>query len=407
MQIKVIKAKQKAPKKLRVCIYARVSSKSDETEMSYHQQVTYLTEYVQNQPNWELTEVYADYGISGYKNKRPEFQRMIADARAGKFDLIIVKSMSRFARNTYTMLSTIRELKAKGIGIFFQLQNINTLDSTGELLITIMSAFAQGESENGRTRMQYAYRSKYEQGIATPQAMNTYGYQPGPDGSIVIVEKEAKVVRMIFDWAEQGVWVSRIRATLNRKHIPSPSGGQWDDTGVKRTLHNVMYKGDLWLRKRYINDERKRCENRGEVDCWYITNNHPAIVTPEQFGRVQFILEERWDKLNEPKEPFIGDRGNSHNRYPLSGKMHCPHCGALLIHKWCNHRTQEYWACSTNLKKTKAACRGIFLPAAETVGWDIDEPVVAVSYLDEFGQKRYTAFPADEYEMMKEEGANA
>lgn len=121
---------------------------------------------------------------------------------------------------------------------------------------------------------------------------------------------------------------------------------------------------------------------------------------------MQYILEERWDKLNTPKEPFNGELGNSHNRYPLSGKLFCPYCGALLIHKWGKHRTREYWACSTNLKKSKAACKGIFLPASETVGWDIDEPVVALSYKDDFGRKRYTAFPFDEYEMMKTEGLN-
>ncbi len=403
MQIQVIKAKKKVPKKLRVCIYARVSSNSVEQESSYYQQVTFLTEYIQSRPDWELTEVYADQGVSGYKNKRPEFQRMLTDARAGKFDLVVVKSVSRFARNTETLLNVTRELTALGIGILFHLQNINTLDGTGELLITIMSAFAQGESDNCRTRMQYAYRSKYEQGIATTHAKNTYGFQPGPDGSITVVEEQAKVVRMIFDWAAQGVWVSHIRATLNRMQIPSPSGGLWDDTGVKRTLHNVMYKGDIWLRKRFINDQRKRCDNRGEVECWYITNNHLAIISPEKFDRVQYILEERWDNLCAKKEPFTGEKGNSHNRYPLSGKMFCPHCGAPLIHKWCNHRTQEYWACSTNLKKTKAACKGIFLPASETVGWMINEPVVAIAYKDKFGQRRYTAFPLEEYEMMKME----
>lgn len=405
MQIQVIKTKKKLPKKLRVCIYARVSNISDEMEQSYHQQVTFLTEYVQRNPEWELTKVYADQGISGYKNKRPEFQQMLTDARAKKFDLIIVKSISRFARNTVTMLKTVRELKALGIGVLFHLQNINTLDASGELLMTIQAAFAQGESDNGRTRMQYACKSRFEQGIPLPCTMSTYGFQPGPDGAIAILEEEAKVVRMIFDWAEQGIWVSKIRDTLNRKGIPSPSGGQWDATGVDRILRNVMYRGDLWLRKRYTDDDRKVRENKGEADCWYITANHPAIVTPEQFGRVQFILEERWDKLNTPKEPRTGDKGNSHNRYPLTGKMLCPHCGALLIHKWTNGRKREYWACSTNLKQTKAACKGIYLPVSELKGWDFDEPVVAIAYNDEFGRKCYTAFPADEYEMMKEEVA--
>lgn len=406
MQIQVIRAKKKMSGKCRVCVYARVSAVSEEMEQSYHQQVTFLTEFVRKNPEWELTEVYADRGISGYKDMRPEFQRMLSDARAGKFNLIIVKSISRFARNTETMLNTVRELKALGIGIIFQLQNINTLDASGELLMTIQSAFAQGESDSCRTRMQYAYKSKYERGIPSSQAMNTYGFKPESNGNIAIEESKAKVVRMIFDWAERGVWVSRIRATLNRDHIPSPSGGLWDDTSVKRILHNVMYRGDLWLRKRYINDNRKVRINNGEMDSWYITSNHPAIVTREQFGRVQFILEERWEKLTTPKQPFSGDNGNSHNRYPLSGKMHCPYCGGLLIHKWGNHRAREYWACSTNLKKSKSACRGIFLPAVETAGWDIQEPVVVVAYKDEFERKRFTAFPVAEYEMMKTEDMN-
>lgn len=403
MRIKVIKAKEKMPKRLRVAIYARVSSNSDEQESSYQQQVTFLTEYVQGRSEWELVAVYADQGVSGYKNNRPEFHRMLSDAQAGKFDLVVVKSISRFARNTEMMLKTTRELKALGIGVYFHIQNINTFDCKGELMMTILSAFAQGESDNCRTRMQYVYRSKFERGIPCKRTAHTYGFRPGDDNTFIIYEPEAKIVRMIFDWAEQGIWVARIRATLNRNHIPSPSGGLWDDTGVKRTLHNVMYKGDLWLRKHYNDDSRKKRVNLGEEDYWYITNNHPAIVSSEQFGRVQFILEERWAQLTAEKKPFTGEKGNSHNRYPLSGKIFCPHCGAPLIHKWCNHRTREYWACSTNLKKTRAACQGIFLPAAQTVGWDFDEPVVAISYKDEFGRKQYTAFPLDEYEMMKEE----
>ena len=129
MQIQVIQAKKKTPVKLRVCVYARVSSNSAEQESSYYQQVTFLTEYIRNQPDWELTGVYADQGISGYKDKRPEFQRMLTDARAGKFDLVVVKSLSRFARNTETVLKVTRELKARGIGVLFHLQNINTLES--------------------------------------------------------------------------------------------------------------------------------------------------------------------------------------------------------------------------------------------------------------------------------------
>lgn len=404
MRIKVIKpTKAVQQQKKKVCAYVRVSTDSLQQEDSLENQTTYFKGFITANPEWEFVGIYSDQGISGYKENRPGFQKMIEDARAGNIDLIVVKSISRFARNTETVLKFTRELKSIGVGIFFELQNINTLSGAGELMLTILAAFAQAESEGASANAKMTYKRKFESGIPAHGLESTFGYKANAQGDIVVDEEKATVVRQIFDLAEQGIWPSKIKQYLNKNGVPGCAGGDWDDTAVFRVLHNVSYKGDLILQKTYRDSRRKQRKNEGQVDQWYIAENHQPIVPPDQWDKVQEILQKRSEHLQTPAPPKPDKPRSSRNTYPLSNLIYCPICGEKLIHKWGKGRN-EYWACKTNLKVGKDACKGIWLPAEVANSWGtITEPIVAVQYEDEYGMRRFTAYPKDEYDAFKRE----
>lgn len=404
MRIKVIKpTKAVHQQKKKVCAYVRVSTDSLQQEDSLENQTTYFKGFITANPEWEFVGIYSDQGISGYKENRPGFQKMIEDARAGNIDLIVVKSISRFARNTETVLKFTRELKSIGVGIFFEIQNINTLSGAGELMLTILAAFAQAESEGASANAKMTYKRKFESGIPAHGLESTFGYKANAQGDIVVDEEKAAVVRQIFDLAEQGIWPSKIKQYLNKNGVPGCAGGDWDDTAVFRVLHNVSYKGDLILQKTYRDSRRKQRKNEGQVDQWYIAENHQPIVPPDQWDKVQEILQKRSEHLQTPAPPKPNKPRSSRNTYPLSNLIYCPICGEKLIHKWGKGRN-EYWACKTNLKVGKDACKGIWLPAEVANSWGtITEPIVAVQYEDEYGMRRFTAYPKDEYDAFKRE----
>lgn len=404
MRIKVIKpTKAVHQQKKKVCAYVRVSTDSLQQEDSLENQTTYFKGFITANPEWEFVGIYSDQGISGYKENRPGFQKMIEDARAGNIDLIVVKSISRFARNTETVLKFTRELKSIGVGIFFEIQNINTLSGAGELMLTILAAFAQAESEGASANAKMTYKRKFESGIPAHGLESTFGYKANAQGDIVVDEEKAAVVRQMFDLAEQGIWPSKIKQYLNKNGVPGCAGGDWDDTAVFRILHNVSYKGDLILQKTYRDSRRKQRKNEGQVDQWYIAENHQPIVPPKQWDKVQEILRKRSEHLQKPAPPKPDKPRSSRNTYPLSNLIYCPICGEKLIHKWGKGKN-EYWACKTNLKVGKDACKGIWLPAEVANDWgEITEPIVAVQYEDEYGMRRFTAYPKDEYDAFKRE----
>ena len=397
MRIKVIKPTVQHEQRLRVAAYARVSTDSLEQEDSLENQTAHFTAYIQRNPSWEFVGVYSDRGISGFKEDRPGFQQMIKDAKAGKIDLIIVKSISRFARNTETMLKVTRELKDIGVGVLFEIQNINTLASSGELLLTILAAFAQAESEDSSALARMTYKRKFEKGMPS-HAINSFGLTTNEYGAVEIVESEAIVLRLIFDLAENGVWPSKIKQYLNEHGMFKRAGKPWNDTEVFRTLTNVLYKGDLILQKTYLDSRRHRHKNNGEADQWYISGNHPPIVSPEQWERVQEILRKRSSQLKS-KRDWVQEPHSCHSSYPMTNMLFCPYCGKKLHHRWSNKGKQESWACSTHIKKGAGACPGVSIPASVVNAWgDIDEQVTVISYIDEFGMKQYTAYPKAEYE---------
>lgn len=404
MDISVIPAKtQYFTKRLRVAAYVRVSTDELEQEDSLENQTAYFSTYIRRNPSWEYAGIYADQGISGFREARPMFQRMIDDARAGKMDLIVVKSVSRFARNTETMLKFTRELKSIGVGVFFELQNINTLSGEGELMLTVLAAFAQAESQGASDNAKLSYRRKFKTGQSSQKKRAAYGFSFTEYGELVIQEEQAGVVRDIFSMAQDRIWPSKIRDALNNRGIPSPGGSQWDSKAVFRVLQNPVYKGDLLLQKTYLDDQRVRHKNEGQHAQWYVRENHAAIVPPRQWDAVQTILAERSLALLPQKTKKQALHRSSSVRYSLTGKLFCPYCGQVLTHKWANSGQDEYWACKTNVKIGSGVCRGIWLPARITKDWgELSEPTTVVQYQDEYGMKRFTAYPKEEYEMFEE-----
>ena len=277
--------------KRRVAAYARVSTDSEEQQTSYAAQVDRYTKYIQERADWEFVAVYTDEGISALNTKhRDGFNRMVADALDGKIDLIVTKSVSRFARNTVDSLTTVRKLKEKGVEVFFEKENIYTLDSKGELLITIMSSLAQEESRSISENVTWGQRKRMADGKVSLPYKHFLGYRKGADGLPEIVPEEAEIVRNIYRWFMEGKTPTGIARTLTEQGVPTPAGKeQWCSSTVKSILTNEKYKGSALLQKRFTVDflTKKSKVNEGEVPQYYIEESHPAIIVPEEFELVQ------------------------------------------------------------------------------------------------------------------------
>ena len=328
--------------KRRVAGYARVSTDSEEQRTSYTAQVEYYTDYIKSRPDWEFVNVYTDEGISATNTKHREgFNTMIADALAGKIDLIVTKSVSRFARNTVDSLTTVRKLKEKGIEVYFQKENIYTLDAKGELLITIMSSLAQEESRSISENVTWGQRKRMADGKVTIPYARFLGFQKGADGLPEIIPEEAEIVRSIFSYFMRGLTPGMIVKMLMEDDIPAPGGGdKWYTHTIKSILTNEKYKGAALLQKKYTVDflTKKQKVNEGEVPQYYVEESHPAIIDPEEFDLVQAEIERR---------KGIG-RAYSGNSI-FSAKIVCACCGGFFGSKvW--HSTSKYkrtiWQCN-------------------------------------------------------------
>lgn len=352
-----------AVQKKRVAAYARVSTNSEEQLTSYEAQVKHYTEYIQSKEytdHWQFVSVYTDKGITGTSTaKREGFNRMIQDALAGKIDLIITKSVSRFARNTVDTLTTIRRLKEHGVEVYFEEQNIYTLDGKGELLLTIMSSIAQEESRNISENVTWGIRKRFADGKVCMPYKRFMGYRRGEDGIPKIVEAEAQIVRGIFRRFLEGATGTMIAKELNEADVPCPAcksrlgedkieaekadrkKARWSASTVESILTNEKYKGDAILQKTYCTDyiQQTFVENDGsEIPKYYAQNSHPAIVSSEVFDLAQMELE--WRKsLN----------GSYSGKSCFASRVVCGDCSAFYGSKvW--HSTDAYrrviWRCN-------------------------------------------------------------
>ena len=314
------------PKK-RVCAYARVSTDSIDQQGSFHVQVEYYKAFIGKRDDWEYVGIYADEAKSGTQTKRrDEFNRMIKDCETGKIDLIITKSVTRFARNTVDSIEAIRKLKLLGIGVFFERENINTLSEKSEMLLTILSSIAQGESEATSTNIKWGIRQRFGEGsfkISTP----AYGYVNDEYGELIIKEDEARIVRRIFKEYLNGKGSYVIAKGLNKDKIPTiRSASEWTDTSVKDILQNPIYEGNLILQKTYTTEvipfHRKR--NKGEQPQYFIEDNHEAIISKEKAKMVREIFEYRRIQIG------IDDSGKNLNKYEFSSNIICSECGGTF-----------------------------------------------------------------------------
>lgn len=336
----------------RVAAYARVSTDTEEQLTSYEAQVDYYTRCIQANDQWDFVEVYTDEGISATNTKKRDgFKRMIADALDGKIDMIITKSVSRFARNTVDTLTTVRQLKEKGVEVYFEKENIYTLDSKGELLITIMSSLAQEESRSISENVTWGQRKRFADGKVSLPYKHFLGYEKGDDGLPKIVEKEAVVVQLIYKLFLEGKTPSGIAKHLTQHSIPTPSGkSKWRSSTVESILTNEKYKGDAILQKKFTVDflTKKLKVNEGEVPQYYVENSHPAIIAPEVFDIVQIEMKKR--KSDGQRQSGVSC---------FSSKIVCGQCGGFYGSKvW--HSTSKYrrtiWQCNHKFKNHKK-CR--------------------------------------------------
>lgn len=345
--------------RLRVAAYARVSTNQEEQLTSYEAQVDYYTRYIQAKEEWQFVKVYTDEGISATNTKKREgFNQMVADALAGKIDLIITKSISRFARNTVDTLTTVRKLKEKGIEVFFEKENIHTLDGKGELLITIMSSLAQEESRSISENVTWGQRKRFADGKVSLPYAQFLGYRKGPDSLPEIVEEEAVTVRLIYRLFLYGKSPSAIASYLTDEGIPTPGGKKrWRPNTIESILTNEKYKGDALLQKSFTVDflTKKTKVNEGEVPQYYVANSHPAIIAPEIFDLAQYEMkcrkkDGRWTSCT----------------YPFSGKIICAECGGVYGSKVWHSNTPNrvlVWQC--NEKNRGQNCKTPHLTEAE------------------------------------------
>ena len=334
-------------KKRRTAGYARVSTDHEEQQSSYEAQVDYYTHYIKSRDDWEFVKIYTDEGISATNTKHREgFNSMIKDALDGKIDLIITKSVSRFARNTVDSLTTVRKLKDKGIEIYFEKENIWTLDSKGELLISIMSSLAQEESRSISENTTWGQRKRFADGKATVPFKRFLGYDRGEDGNLVINPEQAKTVQLIYKLFLTGLSFMGIAKELMKRGIKSPGGkDKWNPSVIQSILTNEKMKGDALLQKKFTVDflTKKMVKNEGQIPQYYVTGSHEAIIDPATFDIVQTEIARRKSGGKHYSGVTI-----------FSNRIKCGECGHFFGSKvW--HSTDKYrrviYQCNSKFKQ--------------------------------------------------------
>ncbi len=343
-------------KKVMVAAYCRVSTDSEEQETSYEAQVTHYTEYIQKNPEWELAGIFADDGISGTNTKkRDEFNRMIDECMAGNIDMIITKSISRFARNTLDCLQYIRQLKDKNIPVYFEKESINTLDAKGEVLLTIMASLAQQESQSMSENIKLGLQYRFQQGKVHINHNRFLGYTKDADGHLIIDPEQAEIVKRIYREYLEGSSMGKIAAGLMADGILTGAGKEkWHTSTINKILRNEKYMGDALLQKTYTTDflTKKRIKNNGIVPQYYVEGDHEAIIPKDLFMQVQAELVRRRVVHTSPS----GKKRSFSCNHCFAQIVFCGDCGELYrrVH-WNNHGCKSIvWRCISRLEITHA-----------------------------------------------------
>lgn len=341
------------PKLLRVAAYARVSSGKDAMLHSLSAQVSYYSDLIQHHKGWQYVGTYSDEAKTGTEDRRESFQRLLQDCRDGKIDLVVTKSISRLARNTVTLLKTVRELKALGVDIFFEEQNLHTLSCDGELMLTILASYAEEESRSVSENQKWRVRKNFEGGI--PWNSTVLGYRC-ENGKFVVVPEEAKVVTFIFREYLNGKGVTAIMKKLNEKGLRTRHGNQFCINGIACILRNYSYTGNLLLQTTYRENylTKRMLVNNGELPKYHASNTHEKIIDMATFEAVQAEMRRRTEKH--------AHSGQKMNTYPFTGLIVCGNCGKPYRRKVTN--TGPVWICSTFNTLGKAYCASKQIPAS-------------------------------------------
>ncbi len=394
--------------KINVAAYCRVSTDELDQLNSFETQVENYTNLINDNPQYKMAGIFADEGISGKQmDNRPEFVKMMRDCRRGKIDLIFVKSVSRFARNTLDCIDTIRELKRLGVRIVFEKEGIDTDAMNTELFLTIHSAFAQAESESISQNVRMGIRQGYKQGKFTFRYKGFLGYKKGEDGKPQIVELEAEIVRMIYALFLQGESYLSIKNRLEERNIKTASGKEiWSTGAIMRILTNEKYMGDVLLQKTYVADfiTGRTKENRGELPKYLIKNNHTPIIDANTFHKAQAEIAERNNKKEVVQSTTVSKRGKHSAKYALTSKVICNECKTPYRRfAWQVHgRKEVVWRCAKKLKLGVKTC-----PSSPTIKEEALHQAVKQAYHQYLQQAQETAPQlAQEILQLTDENAN-
>lgn len=346
---------------LRVAAYCRVSTELEEQQNSYQVQIAYYTDLINKKKEWTLAGIFADEGISGTQTKkRTEFNRMIRMCKNKKIDLVITKSISRFARNTVDCLEYVRQLKDLGIGVIFEKENINTLTMTSEFMISLYGSFAQAESESISKNVSWGKEKAYREGKVQFQYKHLLGYKKGADGKPEIVPEEAETVKLIYTMFLDGHSMKNIALILHVKGIHTKTGStEWRTNTITRILQNEKYVGDALLQKTFTSDciTHKVVKNHGERPMYLVTNHHDPIIDRDTYNRVQQELARRNSK-RKISDKTVTEQGKYSSKYALSELLICGHCGTPYRRTtWAARgKKQIVWRCLSRLEHGKKYC---------------------------------------------------
>jgi DNA invertase Pin-like site-specific DNA recombinase len=356
------------PCPIRVCAYIRVSTGHEEQQDSLRNQAEYYEQQLSTNLQYQFVGIFSDAGISGSKTNRPAFLSMLQKARAGEIDLIYTKSISRFARNTLTLLKTVRELKSIGVGIIFEEQNINTLNAEGELMLSVLAGIAEEERRSVRTDIQWSIQRRYQRGEAMVDTNRLLGFAKDENKNLVIVPEQAEIIRQIFRLYLSGVSAYKIAKILTDQNMPGCRAKAWHANRITSIISNEKYAGSCLMQKSFVNENGKQVKNHGQRAKYWIEHSHEAIISQSDWDQAQQIRKSRAPK-----------------RYPYTSLLRCAFCGCALIR--CVHEKRWVsWICGRSLSQGISACIGSRIPEPRLIALTVEQPITEPVIVEEVRQ---------------------